>query len=128
LIGRYWSSGISLRYVGDRRQPSWHGSLDFYDEGFASDSLEAGLLSTEGMLRTRYVVPTSGDHRDALTGITDTLQRDAETLGITWRDPCIFAEGNRDDPAHPYPGNWKDLLHEQADRLGWEFPYSLEDS
>lgn len=124
MIGKYWSTGISLRYVGDRRRPSWHGSLDFHDDGFASDNLEAGLLSTEGTLRTRYIVPTRGDHRDALIGITDILKRDAESLGIEWRDPCIFADGDRSDPANPYPDDWFDLFQEQADRLGWELPYS----
>lgn len=122
MIGkRYWSTGISLRYADDRN-PAWAGSLDFYDEGFANDDPEAERISTVGSLRTRYYIRTSGRHGDALAAVTDTLRRDAEKLGIEFRDPYVYAEIEGEDPNHPLPDGWVGLLEEQADRLGWGMP------
>lgn len=122
MIGkRYWSTGIRLNYSGDR-DPAWGGELDYYDEGFNDDEPEQGMISTNGHLRTRYYVPTRGGHRDALATVTDTLKRDAEQLGIEFRDPMIYAAGDGDDPDCPMPPGWIDLLEEEAERHGWGIP------
>lgn len=122
MIGkRYWSTGISISYSGDRH-PGWGGEVDFLDDGFCNDEPERGLVSTQGWLRTHYYVPSRGGHRDALTAVTDTLTQDAERMGIEFRDPYIYAKGDGEDPDHPMPEGWVDLLEEQAERLGWETP------
>ena len=67
-------------------------------------------------------MPSKGGHREALTLVTDTLIRDAEQLGIEFRDPTIYATGEGVDPDYPLPYDWVDLFEEQADRLGWSRP------
>ena len=120
MIGRrYWSSGITVRYSEPDAEPAWMGSLDFQDEGLANDIPAAGLVSTRGRLETRYFVPAIGGHRVALASVTDTLKRDAEGLGIEFRDPWVYADADGEDPSRPMPGGWRRLLREEADRLGW---------
>src|SRR5262249_52403560 len=50
---------------------------------------------------------------DALAAVTDTLRREAKKLGIEFRNPYIYAEGDGEDPNHPLPEGWADLLEEQ---------------
>jgi hypothetical protein len=57
--GRYWSTGITVVKSNSR----WTASLDYCDDGFADDDPDAGLISTEGKLHTRYGV-RDGDTRD----------------------------------------------------------------
>jgi hypothetical protein len=122
MIGkRYWSTGISLRYSNDRGA-AWSGSLDFFDDGFANDDLAADRISTQGQLRTRYFVHVPGQHSEVVAAVTDTLRRDAETLGIEFRDPYLYAEGDGEDPNNPLPDGWVDMFEEQADQLGWGMP------
>jgi hypothetical protein len=122
MIGkRYWSTGISLRYSSDRT-PAWSGALSFHDDGFASDDLATGQISTEGELHTRYYVPTGGVHQRALRLVTDTLIHDADSLGIEFRDAYLYAHGDGEDPGHPMPHGWVELMEEQAERLGWGMP------
>jgi hypothetical protein len=122
MIGkRYWSTGIRLRYSGDRN-PAWAGDLNFFDGGFGADDASTGHISTVGDLRTRYWLATHGMHQRALRAVTDNLIQDAETLGIEFRDPYLYAAGDGEDLAHPLPEGWVELLEEQAGRLGWGMP------
>ena len=123
MIGkRYWSTGISLRYGGDDRNPAWAGELNFDDDGFGPEDPSTGLISTVGELRTRYWVATKGTQQRALRAVTDNLIHDAETLGIEFRDPYLYAAGDGEDPANPLPEGCVELLEEQAERLGWGLP------
>jgi hypothetical protein len=122
MIGRrYWSTGISLRYGGDRN-PAWSGGLSFSDDGWGSDDPSAGAISTVGELSTRYFVATGGTHQRALRLVTDTLIHDAEALGIEFHDPMLYAHQDGEDPDYPMPDDWVELLGEQAERLGWGLP------
>ncbi len=118
---RYWSTGIRIEFT-DHHSPAWGGEVDFFDDTLADQDPERGLISTYGHLQTRYFVPSKGSHRDALTLVTDTLLRDAEQLGVEFRDPTIYATGEGVDPDYPLPEGWIDLFEEQADRLGWAKP------
>jgi len=118
---RYWSTGIRIEYT-DHGSPAWGGEVDFFDDTFADPDPGRGLISTYGHLQTRHFVPSNGGHREALTLVTDTLIRDAEQLGVEFRDPTIYATGEGVDPDYPLPEGWVDLFEEQADRLGWATP------
>ncbi len=120
---RYWSTGIRIEYT-DYHSPAWGGEVDFFDDSLGDHAPEQGAISisTYGHLQTRYFVPSTGSDRDALTAVTDTLIRDAEQLGVEFRDPTLYATGEGLDPDYPLPEGWVDLFEEQADRLGWARP------
>lgn len=118
---RYWSTGIRIEYT-EHRVPAWGGEVDFFDDLLAEQDSSRGEISTYGHVQTRHFVPSAASHRDALTLVTDTLIRDAERLGIEFREPTIYATGEGVDPDYPFPDNWIGLLEEQADRLGWSRP------
>jgi hypothetical protein len=126
MIGRYWSTGIKLRFNRFDRDGGWAGSLDFFDNGFADDP-DARRISTQGRLQTRYFVPTSGQHQDAIAAITDTLREDAGHLGIEFREPWLYAQGDGEDPAHPMPDGWRAAFGAEATRLGWGTTHSLDE-
>ena len=118
---RYWSTGIRIEYTY-HRSPAWGGEVEFFDDTFADQDPGRGLISTYGHLQTRHFVPSRGSHREALTLVTDALIRDAEQLGVEFRDPTIYATGEGVDPDYRLPEGWVDLFEEQADRLGWATP------
>lgn len=109
MIGnRFWSTGITVRWLDDGRV---HVSLDFHDDGFA----EPGTV--EGKLRLRY-------YQNDLAQSLDTLIADAERLGIEFLNPAIgkpslYVHGDGESDREYYPSNWRDILAEQAARLGW---------
>lgn len=112
MIGeRYWSTGIVLRYgyAGGGRY-GWAAYLDFLDAGFCQDE------STQGRLRTRYYVP--------LELAIDMLHKDATQLAIVFRAiigdaPMLYYEDDGDSADYPPPDNWRAILREQAERIGW---------
>ena len=118
---RYWSTGIRIEYT-DHLCEAWGGEVNFFDDTFAEQQPERERVSTYGHLQTRHFVESTGGHRDALTIVTDTLIRDAEQLGIEFRNPTLYATGDGVDPYYPLPEGWIDLFEEQADRLGWSRP------
>ena len=121
MIGkRYRSTGISLRYGGDRNL-AWSGYLNFFDDGWGADDPAAGEISTVGELSTRYFVATEA-HQQSMRLVTDTLVRDAEALGIEFQDPMLYAHEDGEDLDYPMPEGWAELLGEQAERLGWGMP------
>jgi len=125
MIGKdYWSAGITVRYAyaGGGRM-GWCAELSYLDGGFCDDSPERGIVSTEGVLRTRYVIPAS-EAADVLTVAIDALKADAERLGITWRDPSVYYKYDGEDEDGPPPDGWRELLGSQADRLGWRRLYA----
>lgn len=125
MIGsRYWATGITVRYM---EGPRWGASLDFYDDGFMNDS--PGGISTQGTFGTRYLVQTT-DVPDPLPAVLDALIADAARLGIEFRDaldapPMLYVAGDGgvasdgEAAGEGLPDNWRQLLQEQADRLGW---------
>jgi hypothetical protein len=122
MIGNaYWSNAITIQH----RDGKWGGELAYLDDGFANDDTDARLVSTEGVLRTRYLLPDGFD-LDALTVVIDTLLADAAKLGIEMRGsgnamptPLLFVdEGDQSEE----PGNWQELKAAQMARLGWVEP------
>lgn len=108
MVGEtYWSTGITLRAMRDDR---WWAKLDFYDSGFCQDE------STEGTLHTRYCVD--------LELAIDVLIADAKKIGIEFSRvgdglPFLSYEGDGESKDWPPPDNWREVLREQAARVGW---------
>lgn len=112
MIGdQYWSTGIVLRYgyAGGKRL-AWVAYCEFLDDGLCQDE------GTEGRLTTRYFVP--------LELAIDTLHKDATKLGIVFKAiidkaPMLYYENDGDSKEFPPPDNWRAILREQAERIGW---------
>jgi len=129
MIGeRYWSTGIAVAYAyaggGDM---GWAAQIDYNDNGFCNDDADAGVISTEGILRTRYSV-RDGAEKDALTAVIDVIRADAERLGIGFPDavtgPFVYYKGDGEDPEFPPPDGWREMLAAQAERIGWRVIYA----
>lgn len=124
--GKYWSTGITLRWFPERpgHAEAWGAHLDYFDNGFVNDEPGAGRVSTEGTLRTRYPVEDV-DGVNVLALVLDVLIADAQKIGIEWRrgmddwPPMIYYQGDGEDADYPPPSDWRELLREQARRLGW---------
>lgn len=126
----YWATGITVTWLA-RRSSGWRASLDFYDNGFNDDNTDAGLVSTQGHLQTRYFV-TDGENESGLTTALDVLLTDAQRLGITFlgvtdAKPVLYYWRDGGDEDYPPPVGWKETLAGQAERLGWRTPYKTEE-
>jgi len=67
-------------------------------------------------LTTSYFAP--------LELVIDTLHKDVTGLGIqfiaTSADaPMLYIEGDGENKDWPPPDNWREILREQAERIGW---------
>lgn len=120
--GRYWATGITVRYgYKGAGQFGWGASLNFYDDGFVSDSTGDQLISTEGELRTRYMVGDD-DKFSGLSVAVNVLLSDAENLGIRFMESAaIYYHQDGEDADNPPPDGWRGALGAEAARLGWMF-------
>ena len=125
MIGKdYWATGITVNYgYSGSGAYGWGAEVKYFDAGFCSDDTDAGRVSTEGELRTRYYV-RQGETADALTVAIDTIKADAERLGITWQDNAsVYYKGDGEDSEDPAPEGWRDLVDSHTRRLGWQAIY-----
>jgi hypothetical protein len=128
MIGNgYWCTGIVVRWM---EGSGWGASARFSDDGFCSDDADAGHVSTEGTIGTRYFVE-GGERTSALSAAIDAVKADAERLGITFCIPgsgpaTVYYEGDGEDPQWPPPPHWREIVNAQARRLGWEPMYQVE--
>ena len=111
MVGdHYISTGINLRYSRYHDRDMWTATAKFMDAGFCDD------LATEGEIHTRYFQPIE-------TAI-DTCRKDAESMGIQWGTvnglPYLYIEGDGESKEWPAPDNWREVLQEQAKRIGWQ--------
>lgn len=108
MVGsNYWSIGIIIDWHKNENGDVWSTEVKFYDNGFCQDA------STEGHLVSRYF------ERD-LTRLIDTIKADTEKLGIEWKKPRIFMRGDEEIKEKKYPPDWRKILNNQAERIGWE--------
>jgi len=121
--GGYWATGIIVAYRADT--DSWWATVDFYDDGFiGDDDPAAGIVSTQGTLRTRY--PVKG-----LSAAIDVVKCDAERMGVSFREdgvvgPYVYYLGDGVNDDYPPPDGWRGMVNEQAQRLGWRPMYRDE--
>lgn len=125
--GTYWSTGIILTWADclgvNRDREGWSATVKFLDDGFCSDDADSHAVSTEGELRTRYIV-ADGEQVPGLTAAVDAVIRDAKRLGIEFSDdPNLFYKGDGEDRNSPPPPGWRDTVKAEARRLGWRAPY-----
>lgn len=124
----YWATGITLlwspraHWSNGTSRPGWNATVDFYDDGFRDDDTDAWQISTQGHLQTRYFV-TDGEHEPGIGAALDALLRDARRFGIEFKDPQLYYRGDGESEDYPPPDGWRDMLAEQAERLGWRTPY-----
>lgn len=105
MIGpRYWTTGVTV-WRGARG--FWQASLDFLDDGFAEGR------STEGSMRCRYGA-------DNLSDQVDLLVADATRLGIEFKEPTLYYNGDGEDPDFPPPADWNAIRARELERLGWK--------
>lgn len=128
--GRYWSTGITVTYsefatrIEDVPYPGWAASLDYCDDGFADDDPDAGLVSTEGHLHTRYPV-RDAKVRSGLSIAVDALVADAKRLGIEFiatsgtEAPFLYYKGDGEYEDFPPPDGWRETLAAEAARIGF---------
>lgn len=121
----YWSIGIIVRHQFGK----WAATVEYKDDGFADDSADDMVISTEGKIHTRYFVE-DGKYVDGLTAAIDAVKADAERLGIRWittaiGGPHVHMEGDGNDPDWPAPDGWRDTVNAQSERLGWKPLYTV---
>lgn len=128
--GRYWSTGITITWapfaerINGEPYGGWHAKLDYSDDGFADNDIDAGKVSTEGALYTRYPV-RDAKIRSGLSVAVDTLLADAKRLGIEFiavgpdSEPWLFYRGDGEDSEHPPPDKWRETLAAEAERIGF---------
>lgn len=127
--GRYWSTGITVTYsefatrIDGTPYPGWAASLDYCDDGFADDDPDAGLVSTEGHLHTRYPV-RDAKTRSGLSVAVDALVADAKRLGIefnaaSFQAPFLYYKGDGENEEYPPPDGWRETLAVEAARIGF---------
>lgn len=121
MIGdKYWTVGIKVRpSYSPIRGWQWQAVVKFYDDGF----MEA--RSTEGELHTRYFI--DGDER-GLDIALRTVRADAQALGIEFKTKHVYIEGDGTSAEYPPPANWKQILHDAAEGMGWRSVYSEDKS
>jgi hypothetical protein len=107
MIGtEFWSTGVKVSYLPHRNE--WSATVEFFDDGFCEDE------STQGRIGSRYFAP--------LETVLDNVIRDAEKLGIVWRDKNIFVDG--DGEGVTLPRDWREIIQRQADRIGFRSSYT----
>jgi hypothetical protein len=119
--GIYWSTGITVHQNTDTH--GWAASLDYLDDGFVNDDPDAGRVSTEGTLRTRYFVRGTGT-TSGLSAAIDALVADAARLGIVFREPSLYYRGDGESEDFPAPEGWRETLAREAARIGWRTIYT----
>jgi hypothetical protein len=103
----YWTTGITLKPFDGK----WAATAGFFDSGFCQDE------STEGKLHTRYYCK---DVEQAIDTLIADLQRLGIRLGaVPGQAPSLYMQGDGEDADVDYPGGWREMLVEQAKRLGW---------
>ncbi len=131
----YWSVGITVRWRensgGDASgsRSGWDAWADFYDDGFCDDDADAGRVSTQGRLATRYAV-SDGTTVAGLTAAIDALLVDAQKLGVEFRGvadgPTLYYDSDGRRPEYPPPPGWRQTLAAEAKRIGWRTPRSAD--
>lgn len=127
--GRYWSTGITVTWapfaerVNGEPYGGWHAKLDYSDDGFADNDPDAGQVSTEGTLCTRYPV-RDAKTRSGLAVAVDNLLADAKRLGIEFNAagfsaPFLYYKGDGENEEYPPPDDWRGMLAAEAERIGF---------
>ena len=109
MVGKIWTTGITLKYEGNR----WYASADIHDDGFCDGK------SIKGEVSTSYGLP--------IASAIDVILEAIEMLGMSKEFPLhadrrgrLYYVEDGHSKEYPPPENWLDLLREQANRIGWK--------
>jgi len=125
----YWATGITVeyRYAGSGEY-GWTAKVEYFDDGFCDDIPGTATISTQGILKTRYAVRDCEDGTSSLSSVIDAIKADVERLGITWGTASplhVYYEGDGEDPDHPGPDGWREMVDAENVRLGWAPLYGM---
>jgi len=106
-----WSTGIVLKC----NEKSWWTTVEFRgDDALSTDDLLPD--GYEGKVSTRYALPLS----EAIDRILELCARIGVTFPDTPYSRYLYYEGDGESKDWPPPNNWRRLLREQAERIGWQ--------
>lgn len=115
MIGnKYWSTGISVKPRQNMKGSyDWTATAEFFDDGWCDNE------SSQGLLEARYC--------GELSSVIDVVKRDVEALGIEWRNindtPMLYCYQDGEDKDWRFPDDWRELLREEAKRIGFNCLY-----
>lgn len=106
------STGIHLKFSSLQ---GWAAEVQFSTFEHAQSSC------IEGSIGPRYF--------GELAAVIDLAKDSAESMGVTFINneliqPTMYIEGDGEDPKVDLPENWRALIQEQCERLGWRSVYT----
>lgn len=108
------STGVHLFY-----NPShgWGTLVEFQGTNFAQED------RIEGEIRTSY-------HRQDLAAAIDQVIAQAKQTGVVFgpAGPHIYVQGDGEGPGVNLPENWREIVQQQCDRLGWQNCYETAEA
>ncbi len=107
------STGIKIAHHPER---GWSAEIEYMTPALGLESC------IDGSVRTRYFMPD-------LSQAIDLVMSAARSIGVTFFDheaipPAIYVEGDGEDEKVSLPENWRALVAEQCERLGWKSIYT----
>ncbi|MBD3251238.1 hypothetical protein GF380_02080 [Candidatus Uhrbacteria bacterium] len=57
----------------------------------------------------------------------DSVIASAERIDVTFRNPSVYYLSDGQSKDYPPPDGWKDMIHSECERLGWNDVYWEED-
>lgn len=112
MIGlNYWTTGIKLHNT----ERGWSAELEFFDDGFCDTA------STEGTLRTRYIVQDGTAAQNAIKA-AQLVKIDAERLGIDFRMSYLYLHRDNWITSGEETGSnaVEEIMSAVCDALGWK--------
>lgn len=111
MIGRFWTTGITVTFMPDEEGMLYGVGLRFFDSGWVVRG------TAEGTLRQRYFMSDLAQQLDGL--IADATALEIEFKQIKGAVPYLFVEGDGEYEHVYLPDDWRAQLQAEAKRLGW---------
>jgi hypothetical protein len=115
---KLYSVGIIVWYgYGGGTKYGWWAKVEYEDFGHCDRGSVAGSIATKYADDIRYSI--------------NTIKADAEKLTIEFVEtfpgpgPCLFYLQDGDSNDYPPPDGWRDLLEDEARRIGFHSIYKL---
>jgi hypothetical protein len=121
----YYSDGIVVTCYGGM----WCAEVSYSDP--SATMAPPPSVPVAGILQARNLSYDGEDPGLRLAAVIDAVKRDADRLGIEFRagatgGPRVYYRTLHDHAIAVPPANWRGLIAEQAERLGWKPLYVTE--